>query len=78
MVHRGKTCAMEWDDGERLMRLCHDVLYRIALPQSFTFIPRGSAAPGKAVTIFVTVDDPIELITNCPLKPRISVSRWFG
>jgi hypothetical protein len=55
---------MSWDDGERLMSLCHDVLNHIAQPQLFSFFPVGGAADAVQ-TILVTDNDPVELMTDC-------------
>jgi hypothetical protein len=46
----------------------------VALPQDFTFVPRGGGAP---VTVFVSAEVPLELMSDT--EPRDEVpSHWFG
>jgi hypothetical protein len=61
MVHAGTVYSMQWSDGERLTALCNDQMNKLAPSQPFSFIPRDTDG---LVTIHVSVEDPIELLTN--------------
>lgn len=77
LIHAAEKHCIEWDDGERLLVLSSAVCDGRQEPQSFSFVPRGSA-DAKPVTVFVSPNDPIELLTEYEPNAVLPPSHWFG
>jgi hypothetical protein len=78
LVHGGKIHPVDWDDGERLLSLSAAVRSGSALPQPFTFCPRGTSAANDGVTVYVRPDEPLQLITAYEQVRKPKQSTWFG
>jgi hypothetical protein len=78
LVHGPDQYCLEWDDGERLLALSSAIRASRLEPQDFTFVPRDSAKTPDRVTLFVTGDDPFELLTQYDSVAHEQASHWFG
>ena len=85
LVDEDRFYEIEWADGETLLALSTEVRAGTRKPCTFSFLPRGAgdSDSGDSVTIAVSPDRPLELITptvHTAAGPATSqgVSHWFG
>ena len=78
VVHDGKIHPIDWADGERLLTLSSEIRMGRSASQAFSFQPRGSVASSELVTLQLTPDTPIQLLTQSARTRQRNLSHWFG